>query len=100
MVIIIPKHISTMECIQLDTTSSLMNETKKKEDNSESFFIRFCRKKYKCILMWLLSIIAVSQLFIIIFEKVDENILKKLMATIFLVEKRNSTSPEMNEKNG
>ena len=89
-----------MECIQLETTSSLMNETKTKEENSKSFFIRFCRKKYKCMLMWLLSIIAVSQLFIIIFEKVDENILKKLMATIFIVEKMNSTSPQIGEKNG
>jgi hypothetical protein len=83
-----------MECIQLDTTSTLMNETNKKEENTDSVFIKFFRKKYKCVLMWLLSIIAVSQLFIIIFEKIDENILKKIISNLFFVEKINFTQPQ------
>jgi hypothetical protein len=85
-----------MEFMQLDTTSTLMNETKKKEENSDSFFIRFCRKKYKCVFLWLLSIIAVSQLFIIIFDKIDSIILTKVISNIFLVGK-NNTRPQMNE---
>jgi hypothetical protein len=83
-----------MECIQLDTTSTLMNETNKKEENTDSIFIKFFRKKYKCVLMWLLSIIAVSQLFIIIFEKIDKDILTKVLSNLFFVEKINSTHPQ------
>lgn len=87
-----------MECLQLDdTTSTLMNETKKKEENSDSLFIRFCRKKYKCVFLWLLSIIAVSQLFIIIFDKIDSNILTKVLSNVFFVDKNNTSPQQMNE---
>lgn len=83
-----------MECLQLETTSTLMSETQKAPNKKENLYIRFLRKKYKCILMWLLSIIAISQLFIIIFEKVDGNILLKL--TNYMLDHKNytnSTSP-------
>lgn len=89
-----------MECIQLDTTSTFMNEAKKKEETSDSFFIRFCRKKYKCVFLWLLSIIAVSQLFIIIFDKIDSNILTKVISNFFIVDKNNTNSPKTEENNG
>ncbi len=89
-----------MECIQLDTTSTFMNEAKKKEETSDSFFIRFCRKKYKCVFLWLLSIIAVSQLFIIIFDKIDSNILTKVISNFFIVDKNNTNSPQTEENNG
>ncbi len=89
-----------MECIQLDTTSTFMNEAKKKEETSDSFFIRFCRKKYKCVFLWLLSIIAVSQLFIIIFDKIDSNILTKVLSNFFIVDKNNTNSPKTEENNG
>ena len=69
-----------MNCLQeIDTTNSFLNEEiKKNEIQNDSLFVRFIRKKYKCIILWLLSIIAFSQLLVIIFEKVDENLLKKI----------------------
>ena len=79
-----------MECLQMETTTTLMSSEQKKECNEDNIYLRFCRKKYKCVLMWLLSIITVSQLFIIIFEKIDKDILIRI--TNMLVDKSNSTA--------
>ena len=57
------------------------NETKKTNVN-DSLGLRCLRKKYKCIMLWLLSIITVTQFLIIIFNKLDETIVNDLTTRI------------------
>ena len=79
-----------MDCLQLETTTTFIEE-RKKEVNQDNLCVRFIRKKYKCILLWFLSIISLSQLFAVIFEKIDEKILLKISKLI--VDKNNYTNP-------
>jgi hypothetical protein len=47
--------------------------------NEKSICLRFIQKKYKCIMLWMLSIIAFSQLLIIIFDKLfNQDMIDKL----------------------
>jgi len=79
-----------MDCLQLETTTTFIEE-RKKEINQDNLCVRFIRKKYKCILLWFLSIISLSQLFAVIFEKIDEKILLKISKLI--VDQNNYTNP-------
>ena len=79
-----------MDCLQLETTTTFIEE-RKKEVNQDNLCVRFIRKKYKCILLWFLSIISLSQLFAVIFEKIDEKILLKISKLI--VDQNNYTNP-------
>ena len=71
-----------MNDLFLEQTKDLMQENTNISRDDDSLCKRFLRKKYKCIMLWMLSIIAVSQLFIIIFEKLDEATLKILVEKI------------------
>ena len=71
-----------MECLQIDSTTTFIDE-RKKEILEENKITRFLRKKYKCILLWLLSIISFSQVLVIILEKIDEKMLNKITHAIF-----------------
>jgi hypothetical protein len=71
-----------MNDLFLEQTKDLMQENTNISRDDDSLCKRFLRKKYKCIMLWMLSIIAVSQLFIIIFEKLDEATLKNLVEKI------------------
>lgn len=74
-----------MEDILSEQTKSLMTEKKIiiNENENETMCTRFLRKKYKCVMLWFLSIIAFSQLLIIIFDKfIDEEIFKKILEKI------------------
>jgi hypothetical protein len=60
-----------------------MTENIKITEENEQICTRFLRKKYKCVMLWMLSIIAFSQLLIIIFDKfIDEEIFKKILNNI------------------
>ena len=54
------------------------NETK----TPDNIGLKCIRKKYKCIMLWLLSIITVSQFLIIIFEKLDEKFVNRFVEKI------------------
>jgi len=72
-----------MNDLILEQAKNLMQENTNVGSNlDDSLCKRFLRKKYKCIMLWMLSIIAVSQLLIIIFEKIDEEALKKIIEKI------------------
>jgi hypothetical protein len=74
-----------MEDILSEQTKNLMTEKKIviNENENETMCTRFLRKKYKCVMLWFLSIIAFSQLLIIIFDKfIDEEIFKKILEKI------------------
>ena len=49
---------------------------------NDSLGLRCLRKKYKCIMLWLLSIITVTQFLIIIFEKLDETIVNDIITRL------------------
>ena len=48
-------------------------------EKKEHCITRFCRKKYKCCLLWLLTIISMTQLAYIIFDKFDTNLLESMI---------------------
>lgn len=55
-------------------------------EENPTLCVRFLRKKYKCIMLWMLSIIAFSQLIIIIFDKIiDEEVVKILSKKINII---------------
>lgn len=47
--------------------------------NNDSLCIRFIRKKYLCIILFLLFGIVFGESFILIFQKLDENILETVL---------------------
>jgi hypothetical protein len=72
-----------MEDLISEQTKNLMTENIKITEENEQICTRFLRKKYKCVMLWMLSIIAFSQLLIIIFDKfIDEEIFKKILNNI------------------
>jgi hypothetical protein len=72
-----------MDDLISEQTKNLMTENIKITEENEQICTRFLRKKYKCVMLWMLSIIAFSQLLIIIFDKfIDEEIFKKILNNI------------------
>jgi hypothetical protein len=73
-----------MENIQMEQFGLMTEKSNEKSvETNENCCKRFIRKKYKCIMLWMLSIISVTQLLIIILTKMDETILQKLSTSIF-----------------
>lgn len=56
------------------------NNNLSKDDN---IGINCLRKKYRCVMIWLLSIISISQFLIIIFEKLDEKFINKFAEKMY-----------------
>ena len=78
---------------QLNVEGNLcLNETKNKCNcENSTYCTRFCRKKYKCCLLWLLSIISVSQLLYITLDKIDTSLLENMLSR-YLKMAENSTN--------
>ena len=55
---------------------------KKTTDQNDSMCTRFIRKKFRCIILLMLTIIVLSQLLIILFEKIDEKYVNKLLEVV------------------
>ena len=62
------------------------------EANNINFCTRFLRKKYKCCLLWLLTIISTTQLLYIILDKIDTSLIETLSKR-FLDITNNTTAP-------
>ena len=62
------------------------------ELNNANLCTIFLRKKYKCCLLWLLTIISTTQLSYIIFDKIDTSLIENL-AKRFLDMTNNTTAP-------
>lgn len=72
-----------MEDLLSEQAKNLMSEKVQIDSENQAICSRFLRKKYKCVMLWMLSIIAFSQLLIIIFDKfIDEEIFKKILDNI------------------
>ena len=80
-----------------EQTKDLMPERNNIISEDSSLCSRFLRKKYKCIMLWMLSIIAFSQLIIIIFEKIiDEEVVKLLSRQINMIFSVSTNSSNLN----
>ena len=55
---------------------------KKTTDQNDSMCTRFIRKKFRCIILFMLTIIVLSQLLIILFEKIDEKYVNKILEVV------------------
>jgi hypothetical protein len=72
-----------MEDLLSEQSKNLMTEKISTPNETDTICSRFLRKKYKCVMLWFLSIIAFSQLLIIIFDKfINEEIFKKILDKI------------------
>ena len=73
-----------------------LNEDQIKYSNCEANNINFCkrffRKKYKCCLLWLLTIISTTQLLYILLDKIDTSLIETLSKR-FLDITNNTTAP-------
>ena len=74
------------ELIDEDVITKFMNcehcNEVEKTAVKDSLGLRCLRKKHKCIMLWLLSIITVTQFLIIIFEKLDETIVNDIITRL------------------
>lgn len=67
-----------MEQLQMETFLG----QKKTTDQNDSLCTRFIRKKFRCIILFMLTIIVVSQLLSILFEKIDERYVNKILEVV------------------
>jgi hypothetical protein len=66
-----------------ETMKSLLNSnTNQPINNNENIGVNCLRKKFKCVILWMLSIISITQLLIIIFDKLDEKYMNKLIEKV------------------
>jgi hypothetical protein len=75
-----------MEGIILEQAKDLLDSDHIKNNNEikdDTLCIRFTRKKYKCIMLWMLSIIAFSLLIDKLFDEHDVQKLSKKISSIF-----------------
>lgn len=61
------------------TAKIIINNDKETE---ASLNIRCMRKKYKCIMLWLLSIVVVTEFLMILMEKIDERYINSLIEKV------------------
>ena len=73
-----------MDCLTIERTTFLpQNDGQEITSKTDNLCIRFLRKKYKCLLLWGLSILSLSQTFFILFEKIDNGLLNKAVGLMF-----------------
>ena len=72
--------------VKNETDKNLEENKIKLEDN---ILINCLRKKYKCIILWLLAVIIFAQIFVSLIEKINSENLNSFF-NIFLNEKNNS----------
>ena len=69
--------------MELQEYNVCLNDNEKKSQSSnDGLFLRCMRKKYKCLLIWLLSIASLSQLLYLVLDKIDKNILESIFKQI------------------
>ena len=66
-----------------EISNSLMTNRNNNLAKDDNIGINCLRKKYRCVMIWLLSIISISQFLIIIFEKLDEKFINKFAEKMY-----------------
>lgn len=62
----------------MEAGNLVLNERQNETKKIDPLYVRVIRKKYKCILVWLFSIISLSQLLFIILDKFNNRFLESL----------------------
>ena len=68
-----------MEHFEEEVTLCLNEKTSNNKQENESLCVRFLRKKFKCVIIWMLSITSVSQFLYLLLEKIDNSVLEKML---------------------
>jgi hypothetical protein len=76
--------------MDIGTIETFLPEKNYETKTNESMMVRCIRKKYKCIIIFILSLTVLSQLFVVLLEKTDESVLNKLLS--YALKEENSTS--------
>ena len=71
-----------MELMQQEYNVCLNDNERKSQSSKDGLFLRCMRKKYKCLLIWLLSIASLSQFLYLVLDKIDGNILESILKKV------------------
>jgi len=63
-------------------------------DRSDNLFIRFLRKKYKCLIMFLLATISVFQSLTLVLSNIDKDLLTRISDSVTSITKTNLSLSE------
>jgi len=63
-------------------------------DRSDNLFIRFLRKKYKCLIMFLLATISVFQSLTLVLINIDKDLLTRISDSVTSITKTNLSLSE------
>ena len=74
--------LSTVMELTQEYNTCLNDNEKNNQSNKDGLFLRCMRKKYKCLLIWFLSIASLSQFLYLILDKIDVNILEAMLKKI------------------
>lgn len=55
------------------------NVKKIRTENKQNFFSRFMSKKYKCVIIWLVSMISMSEMIYLLLQKSDDLPIKAVL---------------------
>jgi hypothetical protein len=75
--------------MDIGTIETFLPEKNYETKTNESMMVRCIRKKYKCIIIFILSLTVLSQLFVVLLEKTDESVLNKILS--YALKEENST---------
>jgi hypothetical protein len=87
--------------MQYDTKQSNLKEFNSNESiNNDNICIRFIRKKFKCIIIFLLVIISISELMNNLLIRIDDTLLKNFIKNFFNFNstQENITNPNIEEQ--
>jgi hypothetical protein len=80
------------------TATGFINRNTRNLKEDDNLGLRCMRKKYKCVMIWLLSIISVTQLLIIIFQKLDDTMFNMFVEKLTSFIRLNQTSSQNDSK--
>ena len=63
-------------------------------DRTDNLFIRFLRKKYKCLIMFLLATISVFQSLTLVLSNIDKDLLTQISDSVTSIAKTNLSLSE------
>jgi len=71
-------------------------QTNQKNVATGNLCLRCCRKKFKCIILWFMSVIVITQLLVIIFDKLDEKFINSISEHMFKFLNKNYNNSTLN----
>lgn len=85
--------------MQYDTKQSNLKEFNSNESiNNDNMCVRFIRKKFKCIIIFLLVVISISELMNNLLLRIDETTMKNLFKNLFNSNFTQENNPDLDIK--